>query len=268
VVPWFEAAWRLPAEDAVVLDRRYEAVTGRPIRVVVPRLPRIANFDDLDPLAAEPDVSVTFVQSGQALPGDADLIVLPGSKATIADLAALRAEGWETDIAAHLRRGGLVVGLCGGYQMLGTRICDPLGVEGPPGEVPGLCLLQVETELTPDKTLIEASGIDLGTGATVRGYEMHVGRTEGPGLSRPMLRLGARDEGAVSADGRVLGCYLHGLFASDPYRRALLARLCPARASDIAYELDVDKRLDALADHLEKHLDLEKLLRAAEPVRR
>jgi adenosylcobyric acid synthase len=268
VVPWFEAAWRLPAEDAVVLDRRYEAVTGRPIRVVVPRLPRIANFDDLDPLAAEPDVSVTFVQSGQALPGDADLIVLPGSKATIADLAALRAEGWDTDITAHLQRGGLVVGLCGGYQMLGTRICDPLGVEGPPAEVPGLCLLQVETELTPDKTLIEASGIDLGTGAPVRGYEMHVGRTEGPGLARPMLRLGARDDGAVSADGRVLGCYLHGLFASDPYRRALLARLCPARASDIAYELDVDQRLDALADHLEKHLDLEKLLRAAEPVRR
>ena len=266
VVPWFEAARRLPAEDAVVLDQTGATEAERPIRVVVPRLPRIANFDDLDPLAAEPDVSVAFVRSGRALPGDADLIVLPGSKATIADLAALRAEGWDIDIVAHLRRGGLVLGLCGGYQMLGTRIRDPLGIEGPPGEVPGLGLLQVETELTCDKTLIEASGIDLGTGAPVRGYEMHVGRTGGPDLARPMLRLGARDDGAVSANGRVLGCYLHGLFASDGYRRALLARLRPGRAGDLAYELDVDRSLDALADHLEKHLDLERLLRAAAPV--
>jgi adenosylcobyric acid synthase len=132
--------------------------------------------------------------------------------------------------------------------------------------VPGLGLLQVETELTPDKTLIEASGIDLNTGAPIRGYEMHVGRTEGPGLSRPMLRLGGREDGAVSADGRMLGCYLHGIFASDPYRRAFLARLRPGRASDIAYEREVDRTLDALADHLEKHLDLQVLLRAAEPV--
>ena len=133
VVPWLEAARRLPAEDAVVLDRANATEAERPIRVAVPRLPRIANFDDLDPLAAEPDVSVAFVHSGRALPGDADLIVLPGSKATVADLAALRAEGWDIDIVAHLRRGGLVLGLCGGYQMLGTRIRDPLGIEGPPG---------------------------------------------------------------------------------------------------------------------------------------
>jgi adenosylcobyric acid synthase len=265
VVPWFEAAPRLPAEDAVVLDRARATEPERPIRVVVPRLPRIANFDDFDPLAAEPDVSVTFVQSGQALPGDADLVVLPGSKATIADLEALRAEGWDIDIAAHLRRGGLLLGLCGGYQMLGARIRDAHGIEGPPREVPGLGLLQVETELSRDKTLIEVAGIDLGTGAPVRGYEMHVGRTEGPGLARPMLRLGMREDGAVSANGRVLGCYLHGLFASDAYRRALLARLRPGRTCDLAYEAETERTLDALADHLEVHLDLERLLRAAAP---
>jgi adenosylcobyric acid synthase len=149
--------------------------------------------------------------------------------------------------------------------MLGTRIRDPHGIEGPPGEVPGLGLLQVETELTRDKTLIEASGIDLGTGAPIRGYEMHVGRTGGPGLARPMLRLGAREDGTVSANGRVLGCYLHGLFASDAYRSAFLARLRPGRASDSAYEADIEHTLDALADHLEVHLDLDALLLASAP---
>ena len=130
----------------------------------------------------------------------------------------------------------------------------------------GLGLLEVETELTGDKTLIEASGIDLGTGAPVRGYEMHVGRTAGPGLARPMLRLGTHEDGAVSADGRVMGCYLHGLFAADGFRRALLDRLRPDRTSDLAYEAEIERTLDALADHLEAHLDLERLLRAAAPV--
>ena len=156
--------------------------------------------------------------------------------------------------------------MCGGYQMLGTRIRDPLGIEGPPGEVAGLGLLQVETELAGDKKLVEACGIDLGTGAPVRGYEMHVGRTTGPGLTRPMLRLSGREDGAVSANGRVLGCYLHGLFAADGYRRALLGRLRPDRAGDLAYEAEIERTLDALAAHLEKYLDLERLLRASEPV--
>jgi adenosylcobyric acid synthase len=264
IVPWFEPARLLPAEDAVVLDReRRRAEGGRRIRVAVPRLPRIANFDDLDPLIAEPDVEVLFVPLGQALPGDADLIVLPGSKATIADLTALRAAGWDIDIAAHIRRGGVVLGLCGGYQMLGTRIRDPYGIEGPPAHAPGLGLLDIETELTPDKTLTEAAGIELSTGAPVHGYEMHVGSTGGSGAVRPMLRLNAREDGAVSQDGRVLGCYLHGLFASDEFRRAFLARLRPGHASDLAYEAQVDRTLDALADHLEAHLDLNALLDAS-----
>ena len=267
VVPWFEAARRLPAEDAVVLESEAGAPSGRAIRIAVPRLPRIANFDDLDPLAAEPDVAVAFVPSGRALPGDADAIVLPGSKATIADLAAVREEGWDIDIAAHLRRGGRVLGLCGGYQMLGTRISDPLGIEGPPGAVPGLGLLEIETEFGSDKTLVETTGIELSSGAPVRGYEMHVGRTSGPGLLRPMLRLGGGDEGAVSADGRVQGCYLHGLFASDAFRTAWLAGLRPGRTGTLAWELEVERTLDRLAGHLESHLDLDRLLGVASPVR-
>ncbi|HYN39932.1 MAG TPA: cobyric acid synthase CobQ, partial [Rhodospirillales bacterium] len=171
----------------------------------------------------------------------------------------------DVDIAAHLRRGGRVLGLCGGYQMLGTRIADPLGMEGPPGAVPGLGLLDVETELGGDKTLIETSGIDLTSRAPVHGYEMHVGRTAGPGLERPMLRLGDRPEGAVAADGRVQGCYLHGLFAADAFRSAYLATLRPGREGGLAWEAEVERTLDALADHLQTHVDLDRLLAAAAP---
>jgi adenosylcobyric acid synthase len=232
----------------------------------VPVLSRIANFDDLDPLTAEPDVAVDFVPAGRALPGDADLVVLPGSKATLADLAFLRAQGWDIDIAAHVRRGGLVVGLCGGYQMLGRRIADPQGIEGAAGEAAGLGLLELETSLTGHKTLVEAAGVELASGQAVRGYEMHVGATEGPALGRPLLRLGrapGRPEGAVSADGRIMGCYLHGLFAADGFRQAFLGRIRARRASGLAYESEVEATLDALAAHLEAHLDLDRLLGAA-----
>lgn len=271
VVPWFAPARRLPAEDAVALDRPAPSEAGGTaglIRIAVPVLSRIANFDDLDPLIAEPDVAVDFVPAGRALPGDADVVVLPGSKATLADLAFLRAQGWDIDIAAHLRRGGLVVGLCGGYQMLGRRIADPEGIEGAPGEAAGLGLLELETRLAGDKTLVEAAGIELASGETVRGYEMHVGTTQGPALERPMLRLEsgageARPEGAVSADGRVRGSYLHGLFAADGFRRAFLGRLRAGRAGGVAYEAEVEATLDALAAHLEAHLDLDRLLDAA-----
>ncbi len=268
VIPWFEGARALPAEDAVALDRRGD-VPARNIRIAVPRLSRIANFDDLDPLAAEPDVAIDIVEPGRPLPAAADLILLPGSKSTIADLDVLRREGWDTDIRAHLRQGKAVVGLCAGFQMLGRHLADPDGAEGAPGAGEGLGLLDVETVLAGEKRLVEAAGTDLSTGAPVRGYEMHIGRTRGPGLARPMIELtgpdGApRPDGAISADGLVMGCYLHGLFASDAFRRAFLARLRDGRPASEAYEARVDATLDALAGHLEEHCDLDALLAIAE----
>jgi adenosylcobyric acid synthase len=266
VVPWFEAARALPAEDGVALDGThpgYGAREGAAIKIVVPQLPRISNFDDLDPLRAEPGVSVEFVTPERALPGDADLVILPGSKATIVDLIAFRQAGWDVDLKAHVRRGGKVLGLCGGYQMLGLRVADPQNIEGPIGDLPGLGLLDVKTTLTPKKTLVEISGRDHATGMPIKGYEMHVGETAGADCARPMLDLGGRPDGAVSADGRVMGCYLHGLFASDEFRRAFLKTLKPGFASDLGFEARVDATLDALADHLERHVAVDRILEIA-----
>lgn len=261
VVPWFTDARRLPAEDGVALDTA-ASPDGGGIIIAVPRLSRIANFDDLDPLAAEPGVSVLWIQPGEPLPGMADVVLLPGSKATRGDLAFLRAQGWDIDIAAHVRRGGRVVGLCAGYQMLGAMVHDPDGLEGPPGSTPGLGLLDVETTITPHKALVEVAGREILSGCAVRGYEMHMGRTTGPATQRPWLDLAAGPDGATSHDGNVMGSYVHGLFASDTFRAAFLSRLGMA-ASGMAYEAGVDAALDALADHLDSHLDVEALLAAA-----
>jgi adenosylcobyric acid synthase len=232
---------------------------GARLRVAVPILPHIANFDDLDPLEAEPAVELVRVRPPAALPGDADLVVLPGSKATIADLAALRAAGFDVDIAAHRRRGGMILGLCGGYQMLGSIIRDPAGIEGPPGAAGGLGLLAVETVLSADKRLEPVSGTT-SDGIPVRGYEMHMGVTQGADCARPFARL--RDgtpEGAVSADGRVVGTYMHGIFSDDRQRSAWLARFA-AGASAIGHDSLIEATLDALAAHLGRHIDLERLL--------
>jgi adenosylcobyric acid synthase len=278
VVPHFAAATALPAEDSLALApplsrnagegaERGEAGEGRgPVRIAVPLLPRIANFDDLDPLCAEPGAELVMVAPGRPLPRDAVLVILPGSKSTISDLEFLRREGWDIDLFAHHRQGGQILGLCGGYQMLGRTIADPLGVEGRKQTVPGLGLLEIDTVLTGAKRLGEVSGVEIATGMLVKGYEMHLGETTGPGLERPMLRLTGASDGCVSADGRVTGCYLHGLFASDPFRRAFLAKV-GAGPSEIAYEQGVETTLDALADHLEQSLDLAALLAAARPPR-
>ncbi len=263
IVPYFQDAGRLPAEDALAIESAKPNGQAGTIRVAVPRLSRIANFDDFDPLIAEPDVSVDFVEPGRALPGDADLVILPGSKATLADLAFLRAQGWDLDLTAHLRRGGWVLGLCGGYQMLGRTLGDPEGIEGAPDEVLGLGLLELDTELKPGKSLVEARGLELESGEAVRGYEMHLGVTVGPALARPMLELDGRPDGARSQDGRVLGCYLHGLFAADGFRHAFLNRLKARETSGLAYETRVEETLDGLAAHLEAHLDLDRLLEVA-----
>jgi adenosylcobyric acid synthase len=260
VVPWFEQACLLPAEDILGLEERAATEAERTIRIAVPRLPRMANFDDLDPLGAEPDVDLRIVPPGEPLPGDADLVILAGSKATLADLEALRAEGWEIDLRAHARRGGAVLGLCGGFQMLGRSIADPDGIEGPPAEAPGLDLLELDTRLAGEKTLLEVRGREIASGEEVHGYEMHMGRTTGPALARPMLDLDGRPDGAVSADGRIMGCYLHGLLAADGFRHALLARLKARAPSGLRFERQIEATLDALADHLEASIDLDGLL--------
>ena len=260
VVPWLpQAAW-LPAEDAVDLERAAEKKSSA-LKVVVPMLSRIANFDDLDPLGMEPGVRLEFVRPGQPIPGDADVVILPGSKSTIGDLAFVRAQGWDIDIRAHARRGGHVLGLCGGYQMLGRTIADPLGIEGPAGTIEGLGLLDVATEMTGDKSTIPAHGRHCATGATVIGYEIHLGRTEGPDCARPMLTIGDRPDGAASRDGCVRGTYVHGLFTSDEFRRAWLAEF--SVASQVAYEDRIERALDALADHLDAHLDVDRIVAIA-----
>jgi adenosylcobyric acid synthase len=263
VVPWFEQARLLPAEDILGLEERAVTEAERSIRIAVPRLPRMANFDDLDPLAAEPDVDLRIVPPGEALPGDADLVILTGSKATLADLEALRAEGWEVDLRAHVRRGGAVLGLCGGFQILGRSIADPDGIEGPPGEAAGLGLLDLETRLAGEKKLLQARGREIASGEEVHGYEMHMGCTTGPALAHPMLDLGGRPDGAVSADGRVMGCYLHGLLAANGFRHSFLARLKARTPSGLRFEQQVEATLDELADHLEASIDLDGLLALA-----
>ena len=260
LVPFFEEANRLPAEDALGLPTGPRTADGK-VRIAILAYPRISNFDDFDPLRQEPGIDVTFVYPGDAIPGDTTLVVLPGSKATIADLGALRAAGWEVDLRAHLRRGGHVLGVCGGYQMLGRRIADPDGIEGPPANVDGLGLLDVETVLTGDKVLVEVMGATAEDGVPFKGYEMHVGRTTG--AARPLLFLGnGMADGAVDDSGRVAGCYIHGLMTDDRQRRHWLQKIgAPDTAFD--YEAGVETTLDRLADHIEKHLDLDRLLTLA-----
>ena len=257
VVPWAAAAGRLPAEDA--LDLSGGDGDAGDVHVAALAFRRIANFDDLDPIAQHPGVRLTMVREGQAIPGDARLVILPGSKSTRADLAFLRDQGWDLDITAHLRRGGHVLGLCGGYQMLGRTVRDPDGLEGAPGDTPGLALLDVETTIGADKRLARIGAVHAASGAPISGYEIHMGLTEGPGRAHPFAHVDGRPEGAMSPDGRVTGSYLHGMFSADVFRAAFLARL-GAPESGFDYAAGVEAALDELAAHLETHLDVPGLL--------
>jgi adenosylcobyric acid synthase len=260
LLPFLADAERLPAEDAFGLGGRRPRADGA-VTIAVPMLERIANFDDLDPLSMEPSVRVVFVRAGDPLP-ISDLVVLPGSKATIADLKFFREQGWDIDLRAHARRGGRVLGLCGGYQMLGKSVADPQGIEGPPEEVEGLGLLDVATALTGQKTLRQVEGVCVMNGGPFRGYEMHVGETNGPDCARPLLRfVDGRLDGAISADARIAGAYVHGLFADDRQRAAWLALL--GTTSEVDYEPTIERTLDKLAAHCEAHLDCEAMLAAA-----
>jgi adenosylcobyric acid synthase len=264
VVPWLHQAGALPAEDAMQLDQSGVAPTVRArdrIRIVIPRLPHIANFDDFDPLRAEPQVELVFIPPGQPLPLDATLIILPGSKATIADLEFFRSRGWDIDLLAHVRRGGRVLGVCAGYQMLGRVVLDPDRIEGHQDSARGLGLLDITTTMTGDKQLRAITGTDLVTGSTISGYEMHLGLSTGPATSSPFIRFdNGTTDGALSPDGRILGCHIHGLFHSPAFRSAFLARL-GARSNNEDYAHRVEQSLDAIASQLEQSLDIDTIAR-------
>lgn len=253
VIPWFANAVRLPAEDSVALENSTQQGEGDAV-VVVPVLSRIANFDDLDPLKLEPGVRLVFVRPGEAWPQNAKLVVLPGSKSTIADLIQFKDLGWNVELLNHVKRGGHVLGICGGYQMLGKVVRDPDSIEGPVRETAGLGLLDVETTLVPEKTVLNRQARDADTGAPLSGYEIHMGRTTGPDADRPMINLDGTPDGAVSPDELVRGCYLHGLFSTDDWRTTYLRRL-GVDANGMNYHRVVDDTLDALADHLEEVVD-------------
>jgi adenosylcobyric acid synthase len=264
LVPFFRDAQLLPAEDALALDQARTQKTGTTVKIVVLAYPHVSNFDDFDPLHQERDVDLIMLRPGQPIPGDANVVILPGSKTTIADLAALKACQWDGDLAAHLRRGGRVLGICGGYQMLGHIVTDPDGIEGGEAQINGLGLLDVATELTGDKKLRAVTGtLAAVTNIPWSGYEMHVGRTTGGGTTRPFLGLAdGSPEGAVDADRRIAGCYIHGLFADDQFRQHWLSAV-GGNSDGIGFESRIDSTLDALAQHLATHLDVSALLAAA-----
>ena len=265
IIPYLAAALRLPEEDALSLDNRRTPPGGGDFRIALPRVPHIANFDDFDPLMAEPAVRLDMVPPGHPLPGDAGLIILPGSKATVADLRAFKSEGWDIDLMAHRRRGGAILGICAGYQMLGRTVADPQGIEGPPGEEAGLGLLDHETVLTAGKTLRQVAGVGKTIDAPFTGYEMPVGETTRRGAHRPFLLPDGHghDPGTVSEDGRLMGCYVHGLLTGDAFRREFLRSLGVTGAFGPAYEAAVDEALDAVADAFEEAIDIDRLLATA-----
>lgn len=259
VIPWFADAFKLPAEDAQDISR---ITPNDGYKIAVPQLARIANFDDLDPLGLDPNISVEMIPAGRPLPGDADMILIPGSKSTTGDLAFFRAQGWDIDLAGHVRRGGHVLGICGGYQMLGNEIHDPDGIEGPAGSYKGLGLLDVSTTMRAEKRLAEVQGRYLATGDKITGYEIHIGKTDGPDCDQAWLEVEGAKHGASSFNGRIKGCYIHGLFSADAFRAAYLNGI-GAPSSVFNYQAQVDKVLDDLAEHIETHLDLDMLLSLA-----
>jgi len=253
VVPHLAEVMRLPAEDSVALEQAGGDKHGGSV-VAVPVLSRIANFDDFDPLKLEPGVKLVFVRPGDAWPREARLVVLPGSKSTIADLDQFKALGWDVELRDHVRRGGHALGVCGGYQMLGRSARDPNGIEGSEREAEGLGLLDLETVLVKKKTVLNQNAVDAQTGIPLSGYEIHIGRTTGPDTDRPMVLLDGKPDGAGSADGRVRGVYLHGLFSSDAWRADYL-RSIGIEAGKLNYREEVENVLDALAAHLAREVD-------------
>ena len=261
VLNYFSDAWKLPAEDA--LDIQNTSTSGQ-LKIVCLCLSRMANFDDLDPIAQENNIELIMLKAGQAIPGDANLVLIPGSKSTRGDLKFLREQGWDVDLYAHYRRGGHILGLCGGYQMLGRQINDPDGLDGPAGRTEGLGFLNVNTEMLPEKTLRKVTATHVKSKLAVSGYEIHLGKTTGEDCKQPFAYLDKEPEGACSKDGRISGSYLHGLFSSDDFRNAFLENLGISSDGDLKYEKNLDDVLDELAQHIEDQLDVDALLEVAQ----
>lgn len=247
----------LDAEDSIGLTHAEKA--SQTLNVIVPALPRISNHTDFDPLRLHPQVSLSFIRADQPIPA-ADVIMLPGSKSTASDLEWLKRQGWDKAIQRHLRYGGKVLGICGGFQMLGEWVDDPEGLEGKPGKVAGLGLLPLTTRMVAGKQLRNVSGSMVAEGATVTGYEIHNGVSDGAALSSPLFDLNGRPEGAVSKDGHIIGTYLHGLFDHPDACQALLTLLGLKDAEQIDYQAHRERELDRLADMLEEHIDIEAVI--------
>lgn len=274
VLPYLQGL-HLDAEDAVT--RQFARKDNARLKVLVPVFPRISNHTDFDALRLHPEVDLCLLGPGAAWPA-ADLVILPGSKHVMDDLAWLRAQGWGPALARHLRYGGKVLGICGGFQMLGMQISDPFGVEAAAGTVAkGLGYLDVHTVMARDKTLRNASGqLAWGDEGGVTGYEIHLGQTEGADAARPFARLqyvaGAsgempasaaalRDDGAISADGQVMGTYLHGVFDHVGSAQAILRWAGASGITGIDIAQAREQGFEALADCIGEHLDTAALLK-------
>lgn len=247
----------LDAEDSIGLTHAEKV--NQTLNVVVPALPRISNHTDFDPLRLHPQVALTFVGPDQPIPA-ADVIILPGSKSTASDLEWLKRQGWDKAIQRHLRYGGKVLGICGGFQMLGEWVDDPDGLEGKPGKVAGLGLLPLTTRMVAGKQLRNVRGMMAPEGGAVTGYEIHNGVSIGPALSTPLFEIDSHPEGAISEDGHILGTYLHGLFDHPEACQALLTRLGLHNAEQSDYQAHRERELDRLADMLEAHIDIEAVI--------
>ena len=257
VLPYLHGL-HLEAEDA--LSREAAPATAKhALTVIVPALPRISNHTDFDPLRLHPQVDFRFIAPDETPPA-ADLVILPGSKNTRADLAWLRAQGWDDYLKRHLRYGGKVIGICGGFQMLGKLVVDPVGLEGIPGTSNGLGYLDMTTVLEPEKQLRNVAGTLTLDGAPVSGYEIHAGISAGPALDYPAVRLGERGDGALSEDGQILGTYLHGLFESPAGCDALLRWAGLGEAATPDYHALRERAIERLADAVEEHLDMGKIM--------
>ncbi len=261
VIPWLEGASLLPPEDSMALEHREPKKHGK-VKIAVPVLPHIANFDDLDPLAHESDVEIVFVRKGECFPADSDVIILPGSKSTIADMIALRENKWDGEIIEHAKKGGMVIGICGGFQILGRKIFDRDSLEGNVTEIDALGLLDMVTEIGERKLTRNSNAIHLASGLPLTGYEIHMGNSFGPDCRYAPLKINNVKDGAASPDGKIWGTYLHGLFSADAFRHYFIGNF-GAKPDASGHFEKIDNALDKIADELEKAVDINALFRLA-----